>query len=86
MCVSVPAAATYKLIAKVRGPRTSSNSFWVTIDNHGGPATRLSFEAFPLYQDVAVVSQALGAGEHTVRFWVREDGTYLRSIELALIP
>ena len=55
----------------------------MTIDQHTGPARKVSFEAHPLYQDIVAQRVSLAVGEHIVRFWVRDDGTYLDRITLS---
>ena len=83
ICVTVPLTRTYTIRANVRGPNGSSNSWWMTIDQHAGPARKVSFEAHPLYQDIVAHRVTLSAGEHIIRFWVRDDGTYLDRISLS---
>ena len=82
ICVNAPADGDYSLIGSVRGPSTSSNSFWVTVDDHdNGGVTRLSYDVGG-YRDEFVRDLSLEAGDHTVRFWIREDGSLLDGIEL----
>ncbi len=83
LCVNAPTTGTYDLISTVRGPRTSSNSFWITIDDHTTSPINLSFAALPDYLDTFTRGIELTAGEHTIRYWVREDGTYLDRITIS---
>ena len=82
VCLNAPSTGSYQLVAAVRGPSTSSNSFWVTIDTHTAGETRFSYAAFTGYQELVVGTYQLGAGDHDVRFSVREDGSFVDWMEL----
>lgn len=83
-CLTVPETGGYELQAEVRGPSTSSNSFWVTVDNHVSDAYRFMYDVGD-YQNVVVTTYELAAGQHTIRFWVREDGSFLDSLQLVAV-
>ena len=70
---------------RVQGVNDNSNSFWVQLDN--GPlwefdTTISSTITNQMLSDrtAGVIAQSLSAGEHTLRFYMREDGSILDSV------
>ena len=89
-CFNVPSAGLYSLKGWVYAPNGNSDSFWVTID--GQPATgylwdtlRNTSYAEDFMNDrngADPVQVNLGAGQHTVTIYWREDGTRLDKLSL----
>ena len=81
-------AKQVKIQTGVRGPNGSDNSFWVTIDGQPAGGYLYDTPADGVVQSDYVndrngldggdpVMVSLSAGEHTIRFYLREDGTKL---------
>ena len=72
---------------KIQGLTDDSNSFWVQLNN--GPlwlfdvtiATNIINQMLS-DRNSGVISQSLSAGEHRLRFYMREDGTRLDSVNV----
>ena len=89
-CLTVPNAGSYRIKARVYTPNGNDNSFFVAVD--GAPAQGYLWDTrrSRRYQDDFVaqrggadpVTFALGAGEHTLIFYGREDGTRLDRVAL----
>ena len=83
--VNVPQAASYYLLARIKAQDLSTNSFWVRVDNQPwiewweGMTLSPQF-AWNLAPGGAF---ALAAGNHTVTFAYREDGTQLDKLALS---
>ncbi|MEM7353877.1 MAG: cellulase family glycosylhydrolase [Acidobacteriota bacterium] len=93
-CVTVPTSGTYHIKAQVRAPNFDADSFYVRID--GGPVhlwvprplgnwtTDRVNDTLP-DPDVDPLEVTLSAGEHTVEFLLREDGTQLDALALVKV-
>jgi PKD repeat protein len=81
MCFTVEVAGQYELRATLRGPSNGDNSFWVTVDNHlfGQVVNYRYDDTGSAYIEDFIRRYTLDPGDHTVRFWVREDGSILDS-------
>jgi len=83
-CVTVPTAGLYNIEGSTRAVAPGDDSFWVTID--GVESTWLVPESSPVtdftWNNVADGPVSLTAGEHTIRFSLREAGTSLDRIRV----
>lgn len=93
-CFTVATPGSYRIRTSVLAPSDVDNSFFVQVD--GAPAIGYlwSMPALSTYQTRSVtdrnnqsqtVNVTLGAGQHSVTFFLREDGTRLDRVELELI-
>jgi len=89
LCFTVPngAGGDYRIDGRVLAPNSLDDSFYVTVD--GGPSALWHITNNPSYatdavSDVGVDPMVynLGAGDHVVRFYQREDGPRLDSVTL----
>lgn len=90
---TVAVEGTYKIKGSVKAPNGSDDSFWVQVD--GGPSDGFLWDVgnSSSYSDDYVahrygddpVTVTLGPGEHTVTLSLREDGTYVQSLELVAV-
>ena len=82
----VNAAGPYHVMAQVSAPNSSDNSFWVAMDGGEPIAWHLDITNTWSWQTVQEQSQKLvfdlEPGQHTLRFMVREDGTFLDKIKV----
>jgi len=87
--VDVPADGSFDIIARVRGVDANSDSFWVQLDD--GPFWQFNIGISASMQNVAlsdngsVITPSLDAGEHKIRFYVREDGAQIDSLTVRKI-
>ena len=92
-------AKQVKIQTGVRGPNGSDNSFWVTIDGQPAGGYLYDTPSDGVLQSDYVndrngrddgdpVMVSLSAGEHTIRFYLREDGTKLDWVkaECSMVP
>jgi len=90
---TVAVEGTYKIKGSVKAPNGSDDSFWVQVD--GGPSDGFLWDVgnSSSYSDDYVahrygddpVTVTLSPGEHTVTLALREDGTYVQSLELVAV-
>ena len=88
-CFDVPNDGTYELVGAVDGPDGDSDSFYVTVD--GAPSGGYLWDVGSGWVSDAVSDRGgadpvvvdLSAGQHTVRVYLREDGTRLDSLSLS---
>ena len=93
-CVTVPSHGTYHIEAKVRAPDFDADSFYVRVDGQpvflwlprplGAWTTDLVNDTLP-DPDVDPLEITLDAGEHTLEFLLREDGTQLDAFTMKLV-
>lgn len=96
-CFNVESPGTFILEPKVFGPDDNSNSFWVQVDDgtpevwHFEPDTRDAFEFKPVTglvyarDSLIPTHYELGAGDHSIKFIQREDGSHLEGVRLERI-
>jgi len=83
---AAPAAGDYQFLARVRGEDGGSNSFWVSVNDgplwlFDVPVNTSTFQDERVSdRNSGIVTVSLPAGEHKLRFFVREDGTYINSV------
>ena len=76
----------FQLIASVQGLDGDSDSFWVQVNN--GPLVRFNTGVQSSPQEILVTNNgsdftaSLPVGEHTLRFYAREDGARLDYVEV----
>lgn len=79
--VDVPADGDFEIIARVRGVDTNSDSFWVQLDGQSfwqfNTGVSAGMQDVELNNAGSVIKPALTAGEHKLRFYVREDGAQI---------
>ncbi|MBV7327615.1 putative Ig domain-containing protein [Chloroflexi bacterium TSY] len=94
-CVNITTAGDYAIKTLVSSPDYAANSFFVQVD--GLPVDTYLWDSDPVASGFVVdyvvdrngpdpLVLSLGVGEHTITFYVREDGTQLDQIELEFIP
>ena len=82
----IPAAGNYVFEAHVRGLSADSDSFFVQLNN-GSPwvfhtGVQGGISAVNVSDNGSLVTASLPAGNHVLRFFVREDGTQLDAVVL----
>ena len=86
LLINTATTSTYEVIASVLAPNNGSNSFFVQID--GGAVFGWHPSVSSTYVESTVATLSLAAGDHTIGFYLREDGTrldYIRLVDLGSI-
>jgi PKD repeat protein len=91
---TVDTPGTYRIKAWVYGDSGTNDSFFVKVDGNPAAGYLWDMQMNTTYQDDYVsdrngadpVEVTLTAGQHTVAFYLREDGARLDKIELELMP
>jgi len=85
----LPSDGVFRFSALVEAPSAESDSFWVQLDDGPLWLYRISsLEAFSevdLNNDNVAITPSLEAGEHTLKFFVHEDGAKIDSLKIAAI-
>jgi hypothetical protein len=93
-CFTVATAGTYRLKGRVHAATTARNSFFVQVDGAPGAGYYWNLPQTTVYQldyvndrtvRVDPVQVALGAGQHTVTVYQREEGARLDTLKLELV-
>ncbi len=84
--VTIPQAGSYYLYARVKAPNGGDNSFWVRVDNSSWILWSINTYATSFsWRKVKNSPFTFNtAGNHTVQFAYREDGTHLDKVSLSL--
>ncbi len=83
----LPSDGDFTFSPLVQGPNAGSNSFWVQLDD--GPLwlyelpTSATFSNVNLNNNNAPVIPSLSKGDHTIKFFVREDGARIDSLTIS---
>ena len=91
-CFEVTTAGDYRIDASVIAPASNADSWWVEVDGgpitawHLAPATTWTTDSHATLGVSDPTLHTLTAGQHTVRFYQRESGTQLDTIELVQLP
>ena len=94
LCFKVTTPGTYRLRGWVLAPKSSSNSFFVQIDDQPANGYLWQMPLSTSYQPVYLTNRGSGpdpvevfldAGEHQVVFFEREKNTFLDKVQLVLV-
>jgi len=83
----LPADGVFRFSPSVQGPSADSDSFWVQLND--GPLwlyripTSSTFSEVSLNDDNTEITPSLLSGEHTLKFFPREDGARIDSLKIS---
>jgi len=85
----VPADGVFRFRPLVQGPSADSDSFWVQLNDgplwlYRIPASG-TFSQVSLNNDNTEITPSLSRGEHTLKFFTREDGARIDSLEISSV-